>query len=278
MLFRSNGPTSDGLPECRTDITHQMKNSPHMKLCKNCETRLEGPFCLQCGQRDVDLDRPLPDLLAEVAQETLDADGRLISTLKALFRRPGFLTAEFLAGRRQSFTPPFRLYLAFSLLFFLVAAWAVSHGMMLSEGQTLAADAPGQASFVSDELPRLMFLLLPVFALLLKAAFWRRQYFDHLIHSLHIHSAAFVILAVMLPMEDAANQWWWALVLQLAMTAYLLIYLAASVRRVYRANWWITWGKSLAILFVYINVVAGASELASYLTMPAADVLPFLTD
>jgi len=259
-------------------INDQVTNDSGMRRCKNCNTRLDGSFCPQCGQRDVDLERPLRDLLAEAARETFDADGRLVRTLMALFRRPGFLTVEFLAGRRQSYTPPFRLYLAFSLLFFLVAAWAVGHGMMLSEGQTLAADAPGQARFVSDELPRLMFVLLPVFALLLKAAFWQRLYFDHLIHSLHLHSAAYVILAFVLPMEDASNRWWWALLLQLAMTAYLLAYLTTSIRRVYRANWWVTSGKSLGILLAYMTVVAGASELASHLTMPDAEVLPFLTD
>ena len=48
---------------------------------------------------------------------------------------------------------------------------------------------------MSDQMPRLMFLLLPVFALLLKAFFRDRLYFDHLIFSLHLHSAAFVISA-----------------------------------------------------------------------------------
>lgn len=111
-----------------------------------------------------------------MARESLDVDGRAMRTLRILFRRPGMLTAEYLSGRRQCYTPPFRLYLIFSLYFFVVAAGAVGQGVLLHSGQTLEADAPGQARFISDDLPRLMFLFLPVFALLLKVAFRHRLY------------------------------------------------------------------------------------------------------
>jgi hypothetical protein len=46
----------------------------------------------------------------------------LWQTLKALLFKPGFLTCEFLAGRRASYLPPFRLYLVTSVLFFLILA------------------------------------------------------------------------------------------------------------------------------------------------------------
>ena len=38
---------------------------------------------------------------------------------RVLFARPGALTREYLAGHRQRYTPPLRLYLVFSVLFFL---------------------------------------------------------------------------------------------------------------------------------------------------------------
>ncbi len=249
-----------------------------MKCCKNCETPLEGPFCRQCGQRDIDLERPLPELFGEVARESLDVDGRAMRTLRTLFSRPGMLTTEYLAGRRQRYTPPFRLYLIFSLLFFVVAAWAVGQGVLLLPGQTLEADAPGQARFISDDLPRLMFLFLPVFALLLKVAFRQRLYFDHLIHSLHIHSAAYVVLIFVLPMEDMANRLWWALILQFGLTFYLLAYLVISLRHVYGSTWRATGAKAVVILFAYMTLVAGASEALSHLTMAGSEALPFLTD
>ena len=249
-----------------------------MNHCRNCETPLEGPFCPQCGQRDVDLERPLPALLGEAVREALDVDGRAMRTLGTLFRRPGVLTNEYLAGHRRRYSSPIRLYLVISVLFFLVAAWVVGQGMLLGEGQTLEADAPGQARFVAEDLPRLMFVLLPVFALLLKAAFWRRLYFEHLIHALHIHSAAYLILVFLLPLEDAANRLSWALILQLALTVYLFAYLLISIHRVYAGSWPATVGKTVGILLAYIVLVAGLSEAVSFMTMPDSSALPFLTD
>jgi hypothetical protein len=90
-----------------------------MAQCRNCDALLEGPYCQRCGQKDVDLERPVRELVAEVAKETFEVDGRAARTLKVLFRHPGVLTREFLAGRRRSYTPPFRLYLVISVVSFL---------------------------------------------------------------------------------------------------------------------------------------------------------------
>ena len=215
----------------------------------------------------------MPELLGEVIRETFDVDGRAMRTLWTLFRRPGVLTSEFLAGRRRLYTPPFRLYLVISVLFFVVTAWIAGRGVLLSEGQTLETDAPGQARFVADDLPRLMFILLPVFAMLLKVAFRHRLYFDHLIHSLHLHSAAYVVLIFMLPLE---NQRGLLMLVQLVLFAYLLAYFVISLHHVYRESWLVTGGKGLVMLLGYVTLVAISFEAASHLTMPAA--LPFFTD
>ncbi len=249
-----------------------------MTSCKNCETRLEANFCSNCGQRDIALDRPLKELLGEVLRKTFDVDGRAFRTLWTLFRRPGVLTSEFLAGRRQLYSPPFRLYLVISLMFFIVAAWVAGQGILLAEGQTLQADAPGQAQFFSDHVPRLMFILLPLFALLLKAAYRHRLYFDHLIHALHLHSAAYVVLALLMPLEQAATSSWPALLAQSVLSAYLVVMFVVSLRRVYRASWLGTGARAAAVSVGYVMLVAGSFEAASYFSMPESAALPFLTD
>ena len=247
----------------------------HMTPCKNCNEPLEKNYCPQCGQKNVDLERPLRELLAEVLRETFDLDGRAARTLKTLFTRPGRLTTEFLAGRRRLYTPPFRLYIVISVLFFVVAAWVTGYGALLTEGQTLETDAAGQARFVAEELPRLMFVLLPVFALLLKIAFRQRLYFDHLIHSLHLHSAAYVVFALMLPLEQASNVW--LMSAQIAFFVYLLAYLGISLRRVYGASRLATGMKAIGVSLAYMTLLAISFEGASRLTMPESAV-PFLTD
>lgn len=234
-----------------------------MKQCRNCQTTFEGTFCPNCGQKDVDLERALGELVGEVLRETLDVDGRAWRTVRALFLRPGELTSEYLLGRRRSYTPPLRLYLAISVSFFVLMAWFASEGVLLDHGQTREADAASQAQFLSTDLPKMMFVLLPVFALLVKAVFWQRLYFDHLIFSVHLHSAAYVILALMLPLEQSAGEHWIPLVLQLAVLGYFLSYIVISLHRVYGTSWLKSSAKSLAVLTGYIVILSIVIEQTS---------------
>ena len=102
-----------------------------------------------------------------------------------------------------------------------------------------------------------------VFALLIKALFWRRLYFDHLIFSVHLHSAAYVILALMLPLEQSAGEHWIPLVLQVIVLGYFLSYIVISLRRVYGASWLVSSAKSLAALAGYMVIVSIVIENTS---------------
>ena len=87
--------------------------------CQNCGNAVTQRYCGRCGQR---LEPPVHSLVhfAQVATEDLThADSRLWRTLAALMFRPGYLSAEFLAGRRARYLPPVRLYLVLSVVFFV---------------------------------------------------------------------------------------------------------------------------------------------------------------
>ena len=232
-----------------------------VRQCPNCLSHSDGVFCPKCGQKDVDLERPIGALIRELARETFEVDGRTWRTIRTMFQRPGMLTSEFLAGKRRKYTPPLRLYLVMSVAFFVLAAWLASRGMLLDTGQSLEADARGQAQFLSEELPRLMFVLLPIFALLLKIVYPRRLYFDHIIHSLHLHSVAYVAFALMLPLEDMRH--WLPVGLQFLILAYLIGHLVVSLHRVYTSSWGIAAAKTLVILLAYLILVGLVIEGAS---------------
>ena len=234
-----------------------------MSQCRNCQATLENAYCSSCGQRDVDLERPIWGLIGDVLKETFELDGRAAVTSKTLFRHPGKLTAEFLAGRRRAYTSPLRLYLVVSIAFFLLVAWLARSGVLLDPGQDPNFDAAVQAGFLADDLPRLMFVLLPMFALLLKIVFFGRLYFDHLIFSLHLHSAAYVLFAVMLPLETLADRHLALLVLQGLALAALVAYFVVALRRVYRSTWFAVLWKSVVIIFAYMVMVSIAIENTS---------------
>lgn len=96
-------------------------SQPAPDHCLNCDSVLRGQYCGICGQRASSRLISLWELIRDGLGDLLDMDSRLWRTLRALLVRPGYLTEEYLQGRRARYMPPFRMYLAFSLLFFVAA-------------------------------------------------------------------------------------------------------------------------------------------------------------
>jgi uncharacterized protein DUF3667 len=91
--------------------------------CLNCGAALQGPFCSACGQRAVPPDPTVSELAGDAWEELSGYDGRIAATARGLLR-PGFLTAEYMAGRRARYLSPIRLYVIVSVVYFVVAAAA----------------------------------------------------------------------------------------------------------------------------------------------------------
>jgi len=91
----------------------------------------------------------------------------------------------------------------------------------------------------------------------------KRLYFDHLIFSLHLHSAAYVVLAAMLPLEDLANRHVSLMILQVVVLAYFLVYFVIAVRRVYQSSWPALAVKSAIVLISYMILVSVVIENTS---------------
>ena len=94
-------------------------------------------------------------------------------------------------------------------------------------------DEPGQLAEQTQRwIPRMMFVLLPVYACLLTLLYaWRRQFlfFDHLIVSLHFHSAMFFAMAIGALLAPIVG-FGWAL---LGLLVYSNVYLYRLNRVVY---------------------------------------------
>ena len=117
------------------------RDSQHEKgeHCLNCGTELSGPYCYYCGQPDKRLMVFLPALLREIAEDFFDFDSRFFRTLKPLLLKPGELTSSYIAGRRARYSPPWRLYLISSLLFFLFMALSANFDVNTSSSDGLQA-------------------------------------------------------------------------------------------------------------------------------------------
>ena len=125
--------------------------------CLNCRAELTGPYCAQCGQRAQLRRLTVGALSYDLLQDLVDLDSRVWRTLGALLARPGMLTNEFIAGRRTLYLPPFRLYLALSVLFFLVPSLGgQSHALIADDEPTGITSEKGRqaAQEVAHELKR----------------------------------------------------------------------------------------------------------------------------
>lgn len=94
-----------------------------LSTCPNCSAPLQGEYCARCGQRRIHPeDLSARHFFRELADEIGDLPGRLKSlrTLRRLVK-PGLLTSEYLAGRREPYLSPFKFYVLCAAIFFLLA-------------------------------------------------------------------------------------------------------------------------------------------------------------
>lgn len=287
--------------------------------CDNCGASVPGRYCGTCGQR---LEPPIHSLghfLRVAAEDLTHADSRLWRTLAALLVRPGYLTREFLTGRRVRYLPPVRLYLVLSVVFFL---WfGASHpklaivqidtqpraasGAAVVGGREfgpLGAARPGESpqqraerlcpdanyqgpwqdwiaprvahacrTIVLDNgrsvreaflrnLPRAMFLFLPLLAAAMMLMYWRPRhyYVEHLL--LFVHNHAFVFLLLLLAagvsaLLPIASSW-----VRFLVCLWIPWYMFRSMRVVYAQGRWLTFAKLAMLSFFYL--LSGSLMLA----------------
>lgn len=118
---------------------------PSGEFCANCGAGLTGPFCAQCGQARQDIRRPAWHLLTDLIGSLFAWEGRFFTTLAALVRQPGQVARAYVDGKRNRYTAPVRIYLIFSLIFFVLMSMAgvrVVGVTMTPSAETIRAQDP----------------------------------------------------------------------------------------------------------------------------------------
>ena len=213
------------------------------KVCKNCDTKLamQDKYCGQCGQQFEEQQRSFVPFMVNSLHEMFDVDGKLWLTLKTLITKPGQVSLEYSQGKKVKYTPALRIYIAISVIFFLL--FATFH------------DLPsGQKAFQSnlDLYPKAMFVLFPFFAFLSNCFFRQSFFINNLVFSMHLHSVAYLLLAMIGSLENAENKHVIFIVLQAPAALYFLWYYFTAFKTMYLAPWWQIILKSSAIYFIYM--------------------------
>lgn len=264
--------------------------------------------------------------MAELAGDLLDdlfnLDSRLWRSVAPLLFRPGFLTAEYLAGKRARYLPPFRMYLVFSLTFFALSSLfggelrlaadadeiAPNQAAELAGGApatevavsdlgcaeladavpaqwrdevssacaSIAQDSGGFGAAVRNNVPTMMFLLIPVVAAIMKLIYplTGRRYIEHLVFCLHVHALFFLVLTLGFILEKlvvvAPSLLGPAEVIVIAGALYLFGYVFLALLRVYRQSKLVTLGK-----YALLGGGYGVTLLVSFLMTIAYTAVRF---
>lgn len=314
--------------------------------CLNCNKEIgDSNFCPNCGQQNTDKKLPVKQIMHDVLGDVFTFDSKFFKSFVPLLLKPGFLTNEYLSGKRASFIFPFRLYLFITFLFFFIitvntmidknyfesgndiipvgdstetttgidkdsvksmidsyavflpaekideikanidSTYEANSDTMISsvkntgfdiegipensffsylqkKGEYLSNREDGQQIFwkeLINNTPKVLFILLPIFALMLKLLYFRRKiyYIEHLIFSLHFHTYVFInlILAVFFP--------YWHVILFVILSIFTNLFL--SLKRVY--------GQSGIKTFIKMNLLLGTY---SFIMVPAFILLVLL--
>jgi Protein of unknown function (DUF3667) len=282
-------------------------NPSSSAVCLNCNSPLTGPFCAQCGQKIPHTDPTLRELLHDATEELAHWEGKIPSTLTTLLLKPGVLTRDFLAGRRARWLPPLRVYLICSLAYFASgplieaithrpAQGAIKFGISNTRGsgaltpeeraeleagwparlfgmerlERAAADPVAVNHAINSVLPKAMFVLLPIFALLTHVA-WKRQmprYPAHLYLALHVHAVWFAALTLSTIVAGFGTFRAVQASAGMVLFGYMVWYALTAMHRLFGESWPRTIAKAAAIALVYVvcQITTGFVLLAYTLT------------
>lgn len=89
------------------------------KICLNCSSEVHGRYCHVCGQQNIEPKQTVWHLVTHFFNDITHFDGKFFHTLKYLIARPGYLSKQYIQGRRADYLDPIRMYVFTSAIFFI---------------------------------------------------------------------------------------------------------------------------------------------------------------
>lgn len=241
--------------------------------CPNCGTALTGKYCSNCGQeRTAAGELTMRVFFVNVLPDILNLDSKFFTTLGILLRKPGFLTREYLRGRRVRYSAPIQLYALVTAAFFLVSAnldfdvdKLVGQVPALENRIQQKAKNEGLAAeivklklneTIENYIPFYTFIMMIAFAGFLKMVYPYWHYVEHIVFSLHIMSASLLMwmLMILLGLVFPSAERYEGFIIVPA-----LVYLLAALREAHRSSplWkWLPAALGFVLLFTLYTAIS----------------------
>lgn len=118
------------------------------KDCLNCGTIVQGHYCQNCGQENVVPKETFWHMVTHFFFDITHFDSNFFHTAHHLIFKPGFLSKEYMLGRRVSYLHPVKMYVFSSAIFFLLFFSFFKDGGAISFNSDIAVNKNERANFI----------------------------------------------------------------------------------------------------------------------------------
>ena len=128
-----------------------MSHSPLRKEtdCLNCGATVHGRYCHVCGQENVVPKETFWHMVTHFFYDITHFDSKFFESVKDLAFRPGFLSKEYMLGRRASYLHPVRMYVFTSAIFFLLFVSFFSSKENIGNDMNKPLDVQQRAAYIN---------------------------------------------------------------------------------------------------------------------------------
>ena len=121
---------------------------------------------------------------------------------------------------------------------------------------------------VRHDIPKIMFIILPLFALYVSWFYSRKKYYyvNHAIFSVHFHCFIFLLFLFLMLLAAIIPGAWTGLILAAIAPIPVFVYLVAALHGMYQQSFWLSLGKGAAIGLLYVITLALTSTLLLIIT------------